>query len=313
MAGVSMREAYGKALAKYGGINPDIVVLDVDTSASTLSNLFAQRYPDRFINVGIAEPCLIDVAAGLALGGLIPFVNVFAALVSLRAAEQVRTCVCYARTNVKIAAGYAGLSDYKDGPTHFSISDIAIMRALPEMTIIVPADSVEVAKWVPVIAEYDGPVYLRISRDATIEVNDPSCEPRVGRGMMMRDGSDLTIIAAGSMVGRSLLAAEQLSGEGIYPRVINMPSIKPLDHELILQAAEETGAIITAEEHSIIGGLGGAVAELVGEHKPVRLKRIGVNDIFTRTAMDPDSLLDAYGLGVNDIVCAAKQLIDKAI
>jgi transketolase len=163
-----MREGFGRALAAYGEKNHDVVVLDVDTASSTLSKFFGQQFPDRFINVGIAEPCMIDVAAGLALGGKIPFANGFAALLALRALEQVRTCVCYAYTNVKIAASYAGLSDYKDGPTHHAITDIAVMRALPRMTVIVPADAQEAARWVPIIAEYNGPVYIRLSRAATL-------------------------------------------------------------------------------------------------------------------------------------------------
>ena len=170
MAELSMREAYGRALAEYGAANPKVVALDVDTSASTLSSFFAERFPERFFNIGIAEPCMVDVAAGLALGGFLPFINGFASILSLRALEQIRTCVCYARTNVKIAASYAGISDFKDGATHYSISDLANMRALPGMTVIVPADAAEAAAWVPIVAEFDGPVYLRISRAGALPV-----------------------------------------------------------------------------------------------------------------------------------------------
>ncbi|MFB0535622.1 MAG: transketolase family protein [Anaerolineae bacterium] len=308
MAEMSMREGYGRALAEYGEINPDVVVLDADTSASTLSHFFAQRFPQRFFNIGIAEPCMVDVAVGLALGGKIPFVNAFAALLSLRAVEQIRTCVCYACTNVKLAAGYAGLSDFKDGPTHHAILDIAMMRALPEMTVIVPADALEAGKWVPVVAEYEGPVYLRLSRAATLPVHDESLQVEMGKGITLREGSDLTIIGTGSMVGRSLLAAEKLAAEGLSARVLEIHTIKPLDVDLIRQAAEETGALVTAEEHSVIGGLGGAVAEALGEGHPVPLERVGVADTFTCTALDPESLMDACGLAVGDIVSAAREV-----
>jgi transketolase len=249
-----MREGYGRALAEYGEINPDVVVLDADTSSSTLSHFFAQRFPERFLNIGIAEPCMVDVAVGLALGGKIPFANAFAALLSLRAVEQIRTCVCYARKNVKLAAGYAGLSDFKDGPTHHAIVDMATMRAMPEMTVIVPADALEAGKWVPVVAEYEGPVYLRLSRAATIPVHNEGLQVKIGKGITLREGSDVTIIGTGSMVGRSLLAAEELAEEGIEARVLEIHTIKPLDVDLIRQTAEETGAFVTAEEHSVIGG-----------------------------------------------------------
>jgi transketolase len=311
MAEMPMREGYGRALAEYGEINPDVVVLDADTSASTLSHFFAQRFPERFFNIGIAEPCMVDVAVGLALGGKIPFANAFAALVSLRALEQIRTCVCYARRNVKLAAGYAGLSDFKDGPTHHAIMDIATMRAMPEMTVIVPADALEAGKWVPVVAEYEGPVYLRLSRAVTIPVHDESLQVEIGKGITLRDGSDVTIVGTGSMVGRSLLAVEELAKEGIEARVLEIHTIKPLDVDLIWQAAEETGAIVTAEEHSVIGGLGGAVAEALCVGRPVALERVGVADTFTCTALDPESLMDACGLAVEDIVTAVKRVLGR--
>ncbi len=182
MAELSMREAYGRALAEYGETHPNVVALDVDTSASTLSSFFAQRFPERFFNIGIAEPCMVDVAVGLALGGFIPFINGFASLLALRALEQIRTCVCYAHTNVKIAASYAGLSDFKDGATHYSITDLANLRALPGMTVIVPADAAETAAWVPIVAEFDGPVYLRISRAGALPVYRAGTKLETGQG-----------------------------------------------------------------------------------------------------------------------------------
>ena len=311
MAGVSMREGYGKALAEYGEVNPNVVVLDADTASSTLSCFFAERFPDRFINVGVAEQCLVDVAVGLALGGKIPFANAFAALLSLRAAEQVRTCVCYARTNVKLAAAYAGLSDFKDGPTHHSIMDIATMRALPEIVVIVPADALEAGKWVPIVAEYEGPIYLRLSRAVTLPVHDETLQVEVGKGITLRDGSDVTIIGTGAMVGRSLLAAEELAKGGMDARVLEIHTIKPLDVDLIRQAAEETGAIVTAEEHSVIGGLGGAVAEVLSGSYPTPLERVGISDKFARTGLGPESLMDAYGLAVGDIVAGAKRAVAR--
>ena len=310
MPDISMRESYGRALAEYGNVNPKVVALDVDTSCSTLSAHFAERFPDRFYNIGIAEPCMVDVAAGLALGGLIPFINGFACLLALRALEQIRTCVCYARTNVKIAASYAGLSDFKDGPTHYSMTDIANLRALPEMTVIVPADAAEAAAWVPVIAEYDGPVYLRISRAATLPVSQPNEIFEIGKGITRCSGNDISIITTGTMTGRCMRAAEKLNAKGIFPRVIEMHTIKPLDTELIIKAAEETHIILTVEEHSIIGGLGSAVSEAVVENLPVKIRRLGIKEMFCPTGRDPESLLDAVGLSIENIVQATNCLID---
>lgn len=311
MPEMSMRESYGRALAEYGAINPSVVALDVDTSCSTLSNFFQAKFPERFYNIGIAEPCMVDVAAGLALGGLIPFINGFASLLSLRALEQIRTCVCYTRTNVKIAASYAGLSDYKDGPTHYSVSDIAIMRSLPCMTVIVPADAVEAAAWVPVVAEYEGPVYLRISRAGCLPVHSTPPILQIGKGIILRKGKDLSIVTTGSMTGRCLKAAEDMAKKGLDIRVIETPTIKPLDTEIILQAAQETSAIVTAEEHSIIGGLGSAVTEFLSEYYPVPVYRIGIRDMFCPTGPDPDTLMDAMGLSVGAIISTCEEILAK--
>jgi transketolase len=311
VSGLAMREAYGRALADYGAINTRVVALDADTSSSTLSNFFAKRFPDRFFNFGIAEPCMIDAAVGFALDGMVPFANAFAALVALRALEQVRTCVCYARTNVKIAASYAGVSDFKDGPTHHAITDIAIMRSLPEMTVIVPADSYQAAAFVQLIAEYDGPVYFRLNRAATGVVSQPGESLQIGRGVVRLQGRDVTIAACGSMVGRSLKAAGLLSGEGIDVGVLDLHTVKPVDKELIISAARQTGAMVSAEEHTIIGGLGSAVAEVLGEGLPVPLVRVGIHDSFARTGPDPDAVMDACGLGVADIVKACRAAVGQ--
>jgi len=304
-----MRHGFAIGLVDCGADNPDLVVLDPDTSSSTMSKLFAERFPERFFNVGIAEPTMVDMAVGLALGGKVPFACGFAALISLRALEQIRTCVCYARQNVKLASSYAGLSDYKDGPTHHAITDIAIMRAMPNMTVIVPADATEARAFVPLIAELDGPVYLRINRSETIGVHDPAVPLEIGRGITRRDGGDLTIVATGSMVGRSLRAAEKLTQEEIEARVIEIHTVKPLDVSLICQAASETGALVTVEEHSIIGGLAGAVTEAVSDCRPAPVERVGVQDTFTRTDVDPESLLDHSGLSIDQIAAAARRVL----
>jgi transketolase len=311
MAELSMREAYGRALAEYGALNLSVVALDVDTSASTLSSFFAQKFPERFFNIGIAEPCMVDVAAGLALGGFLPFINGFASILSLRALEQIRTCVCYARTNVKIAASYAGLSDFKDGATHYSITDLANVRALPGMTVIVPADAAEAAAWVPIVAEYDGPVYLRISRAGALPVYQSGSPLQIGKGRTLRPGRDLTLVATGSMVGRCAAAAEQLSALGINARLLEIHTLKPLDRDLLLQAAEETGALVTAEEHNIIGGLGSAVAETLAEGCPASLERVGIHDKFCPTGRDLDKLMNACGLSVAEVVAAAKRVLER--
>lgn len=311
MAEMAMREAYGKALAAYGEGNPQLLVLDVDTSASTLSNFFAQKFPGRFFNIGIAEPCMVDIAAGLALGGFTPFINGFASILSLRALEQIRSCVCYANTNVKIAASYAGVSDFKDGATHYSISDLANVRALPGITVIVPADAAEAADWVPLVAEFAGPVYLRISRAGALPVHAAGSPLQIGKGRVLRDGKDVTIIAMGSMTGRSMLAVDLLKPQGISARLVEMHTLKPIDRELILACAEDTGAIVTAEEHSIIGGLGSGVAEVLVEGWPVPMMRVGIRDVFCPTGRNLDTLMDACGLSVAEIINAVKQTIQR--
>lgn len=311
MAEMSQREVYGRTLAEYGDTNPNVVVLDADTSSSTFTNFFANRHPERFFNIGIAEPCMVDFGVGLALGGYLPFVNAFAAFLSLRAIEQVRTCVAYAETNVKLVGHYAGVSDFKDGPTHNCIIDLGVMRSLPGMTVIVPADANEIRNWIPVIAEHVGPLYFRISRAETLPVHPAGVHPQIGKAMRLREGRDATIMATGSMVGRSLKAADTLMEMGISARVLEFHTIKPLDLEAICQAAEETRAVVTAEEHSILCGLGSAVAEVLSEHCPTPLVRVGINDTFARTSLDPDSLMDAFGMSIEDVVNGVKRAMEK--
>jgi transketolase len=307
---MSMRDAYGKALAEYGETNPNVVVLDADVSTSTRTHYFAGRFPDRFFNVGIAEANLVDVAAGLAMAGKVPFANTFAFLIALRAGEQVRSQVCLSRANVKLAAAYGGLSDSYDGPAHQSESDLAVMRAMPGLTVVVAADAVEAGKMVPLVAEYPGPVYLRLSRDDAPAVFDETYQPQIGRGVPLREGTDLTLVGTGLLVHRCLEAADALAGMDISAGVIEIHTLKPLDAELLTEAAHETGAFVTAEEHSVIGGLGGAVAELLGERCPVPLERVGLRERFGGTGPYAE-LLDECGLGVGDIVAAAKRAVAR--
>ena len=307
---VSMREAYGKALLALGGANEKVVALSADVSNSDFSFMFQEAFPSRFFNVGIAEQSLVDVAVGLAKAGLIPFANTFAFLFATRAVEMVRTHLCYGRANVKLMGAYAGLSDSFDGPTHNSISDVAIMRSLPGMTIVVPSDPVSVAKLLPKIADWDGPVFCRLNRNEVPVLFTDSYEPRIGRAMVHRAGRDVSIICAGLMVSRSLAAAEPLESEGISARVVEMHTIKPLDRPAVLAAAEETGAIVTAEEHTVLGGLGGAVAEVTSEHHPVPVLRVGIDDRFAESG-PYDTILEAYGMGVSNVVSAARTALQR--
>jgi len=311
MSEIPQRQAYGVALAEYGDLNDAVVVLDADVSSSTLTKFFADRHPARFFNMGVTEASMVNVGVGLALGGKIPFVNTFAALLTLRACEQIRTCVAYAHTNVKLVGGYAGLSDYKDGPTHFATNDIALMRAMPNMVVLAPADNREAAKMVQVIAEHPGPVYMRISRAVVPDVFDDSLAVEIGKGITLRDGGDVTIVGCGSMVGRCLRAADRLAQEGIDARVLSMASIKPLDAELVVQAAQETGALVTAEDHTILGGLGSAVVEALAEHHPAPVEFVGLKDTFAETGPDTETLMDAWGLSIADLVAAAKRAIQR--
>lgn len=311
MSEIPQRQAYGVALADYGDLNSRVVVLDADVSSSTLTKYFSDRHPDRFFNLGVTEASMVDVGVGLALGGSIPFVNTFAALLTLRACEQIRTCVAYAHTNVKLVGGYAGLSDYKDGPTHFATNDVALMRAMPNLVVVAPADNVEAAQMVPVIAEHDGPVYMRISRAVVPDVFGADHKVQLGKGVLVRTGNDVTIIGSGSMVGRCVQAAQALVQENIDARVLSIHTIKPLDTDLIRQAAAETGALVTAEDHSIIGGLGSAVAETLAGHHPAPIEFVGLFDTFAQTGPDTETLMDACGLAVNDIVAAAKRALQR--
>jgi len=311
-----MRKAYGEALLALGRARPDVVALSADVSNSDFSYMFAEAFPERFFNVGIAEQSLVDVAVGLAYSGKVPFANTFAFLFATRALEMIRTHLCYGEANVKLMAAYAGLSDSFDGPTHHAITDIAIMRSLPNMTIVVPSDPVGVAELLPQVAAWRGPVYFRLNRnEVPLLFSEPDAlgesgayAPRIGQAITLRDGRDLTLIGNGLLVGRCLEAAGLLAGEGTSCRVLEVHTVKPLDVESIVAAALETGALVTAEEHSIVGGLGGAVAEVITDRCPVPLKRVGIADRFAETG-PYEAILDRYGMSVGHVVAAARQAL----
>lgn len=303
-----IRRAYGEALVDLGAQREDVVVLSADVQSSDFSYMFEAAYPQRFFNVGIAEPALVDAAVGFANAGKIPIANTFAFLFVTRALEMVRTHLCYGGANVKLAAAYSGLSDSFDGPTHQTVSDLAILRSLPNMTIVVPADSLAVQKLLPQVVEWDGPAYFRLCRNELPQVFTDAYEPVIGKGITLMDGDDVTVIACGVMVARAIEAAQTLASQGVSVRVVEMHTIKPLDTDLIARCAEETGAIVTAEEHSVIGGLGGAVAECVSQRAPVPVERVGVSDTFAESGPYVD-LLDKYGLSVNAIANAVQRVV----
>lgn len=306
----SMRKAYGEALVELGQTREDVVVLSADVQSSDFSYMFEAVFPKRFINVGIAEPALVDVAVGLANGGKVPIANTFAFLFATRALEMVRTHLCYGGANVKLAGAYAGLSDSFDGPTHQTIADLAIFRSLPNMTIVVPADSVAVKKLLPQVAEWKGPAYFRVCRNDVPVVFNGGYEPEIGKGITLIEGEDVTIIACGIMVARAIEAARRMAEMSIRARVVEMHTIKPMDADLVVRCADETGAIVTAEEHSVLGGLGGAVAECLAENCPVPLERVGVKDTFAECGPYLD-LLDKYGLNAESIVSAARRALAR--
>lgn len=305
-----MRKAYGEALVELGAQREDVVVLSADVQSSDFSFMFEAAYPQRFFNVGIAEPALVDAAVGFANAGNIPIANTFAFLFVTRALEMVRTHLCYGGANVKLAAAYSGLSDSFDGPTHQTVSDLAILRSLPNMTIVVPADSLAVKKLLPQVVEWDGPAYFRLCRNELPQIFTDAYEPVIGKGITLMEGDDVTVIACGVMVARAIEAAQTLATQGVCARVVEMHTIKPLDTELITRCAQETGAIVTAEEHSILGGLGGAVAECISQNAPVPVERVGVDDTFTESGPYAD-LLDKYGMSVDAIVAAVQRVVAR--
>ena len=305
---IATREAYGNALAEFGE-QYDFVVLDADLAAATKTGVFKKKFPERFFDCGIAEGNMMSVAAGLASAGKIPFVSSFAMFAAGRAYEQVRNSVGYPHLNVKIGATHAGITVGEDGATHQCNEDIALMRTIPGMVIINPADAVEAKAAVKAALLHNGPVYMRFGRYAVPVINDADTyEFEIGKGKLLRDGSDVTFVATGIMVDMALTAAARLEEEGISARVINIHTIKPLDREIVASAARETGAIVTAEEHNVIGGLGSAVAEAVAEAYPVPVLRVGVEDQYGRSGTVP-ALLEMYGLTPDNLVAKAKAAI----
>ncbi|WP_329758832.1 transketolase family protein [Allisonella histaminiformans] len=303
------REAYGETLKELGAQIPEIVVLDADLSASTKTAVFAKAFPDRFFDTGIAEGNMMSVAAGLAASGKIPFASTFAVFGAGRAYEQIRNSICYPNLNVKVAVTHAGLTVGEDGATHQMLEDIALMRALPNMTVVVPADAAETAQVIRWAASYQGPVYIRMGRAKVEDVISPDAEFVPGKSTTLADGSDVTIMACGIMTQQALQAAKMLAEEGISARVINMSSIKPIDEAAIVKAAKETGAIVTCEEHTVMGGLGSAVAEVVVRHCPVPMAMVGTEDIFGQSGKASE-VLKVYGLTPEHIALEAKKLVE---
>lgn len=306
----STRQAYGEYLVKLGEKNQNLVVLDADLSGATKTNIFKKAYPERHFNVGIAEANLMGMAAGLATAGKIPFASTFAIFGAGRAYEIIRNSICYPKLNVKIALTHSGISVGEDGGSHQSIEDIALMRVIPNITVLSPADAIETEKMMDVAMAIDGPVYIRLGRSDVPVLFDESYQFELGKAGLIKDGEDVTVIATGLMVGAAMEAAELLKEEGISARVLNMGSIKPIDVKAIEAAAVNTGAIVTAEEHSIIGGLGSAVAEVLGEVAPVPQERVGVKDLFGQSGKVVP-LMEKYGLTAKDIVVAAKKAIAR--
>ncbi len=304
------RDGYGEALVELGRRNRNIIVLDADLSESTRTSMFAKAFPERFFNVGIAEQNMVNMAAGLALSGKTVFASTFAIFAAGRCWEQLRNSLGAMRANVKIAASHGGLTVGADGMSHQSLEDVALVRAIPNFTVIVPCDWVEARKAVFAAAELKGPVYLRLSRPKTEQLTEEESRFTVGRAVRMREGEDLAIVACGIMVARALDAARLLAAEGIEAEVINMHTIKPLDEQAVIGAAKKYGALVTAEEHSVIGGLGSAVADAVARHCPAPIEMVGVYDKFGQSG-EPEELLQKYSLTAGDICAAAKKAISR--
>jgi len=305
-----MRGAYGDTLVELGKDDPRIVCVGGDTTDSLKTKKFGDRYPERMFNVGIAEANLVSVAAGLSIAGKIAFASTYAAFIPGRCVDQIRNTICYPSLNVKLVVSHGGLTVGPDGASHQQIEDIASMRAIPNMRVLVPADAVAVKHLIKIIANTPGPFYMRLARPSNeVIYADQADAFKIGRGNVLEDGSDATIMACGLMVGRSLEAARDLKRKGISCRVVDMFSIKPIDSDLVAKCAKETGAIATAEEHNIVGGLGGAVSEVAAETYPAPVRRVGVRDTFGESARDEeiDTLLEQYGLTATEIAKAVQE------
>lgn len=307
---IAMRDAFADTAIELYEEGKNIVVLDADVSKSTRSTKFAAKHPERFVNVGIAEQNMMSMAAGMASCGMIPLVCSFSMLLSLRCIDQFRQQAAYPKQNIKVMAHYGGYSSGPEGPTHHAIEDLGIVRSIPNITILVPCDAEETKAALRTTVDTPGPVFLRMCRNPVPRIEGKPEMVQVGKGYRLKQGDDLAIIAMGVMVSRALDAADELAKEGVNCQVIAMPSLKPIDTELIVEAARQTGAVVTVEEHNIYGGLGSAVAEVLGEHAPVPMKRVGIPDRFAESAQFFE-LLDKYGLSVDDIVVACRETLTR--
>ncbi len=310
MEKVPMRDGYGKALLRLIEADKRVVALDADVAKSTRTVWVRDQYPENFIDMGIAEQDMAGTAAGLALGGMIPFATTYCVFLAGRAWDQIRTTICYNNLNVKLAGAHAGISVGADGATHQSLEDVALMRVLPGMTVVVPCDANETEKATMAIAKKEGPCFIRFGREAGPVITGPDSPFTLGKANVLRDGTDVVLFANGAMVYEGLLAAEELGKEGIDLMVVNLHTVKPLDEETVIRAAARTGRVITAEEHQIAGGMGSAVAECLSQNCPVPVKRIGVRDSFGESGK-PEELMKKYGLTAADICAAARDLYKK--
>ncbi|MEW9669428.1 transketolase family protein [Ammoniphilus sp. 3BR4] len=306
------REGYSEALIRLGSKHQDLVVLDADCAKSNLTNLFRDQFPERFFNIGISECDLVGTAAGLALAGKIPFANAYANFLTGRGFDQMRISVCYANNNVKIIGHNAGTSAAQEGATHLPLEDISLMRSLPRMTVLVPADSVEMEKAVEAAYNHEGPVYLRVGKLPTPIVTQAEDPFRIGKAIRYREGSDVSIVSTGIMLSETLKAAEELQKRGIHAEIIHVHTIKPIDVEAIVQTAKKTGRVVTVEEHSIIGGLGSAVAEVLAEYQPTPLRRVGTQDRFGVSGK-MNELLDFFGLRAANVIKAVEELLTVTV
>lgn len=305
---MATRQAYGEALVEIGEKNKNLIVMDADLSKSTMTASFGKAYPERFFNMGIAEQNMYGVAAGMAASGKTVVASTFAMFATGRAFEIIRNSICYPKLNVKICATHAGVTVGEDGASHQAIEDISLMRSIPEMTVLNPSDGVSAKKAIEAAVNMQGPCYVRLGRASVPVVYDDSLDFQIGKGITVRDGKDVTVIATGIMVNEAIIAAEQLAGEGIDVRVIDIHTIKPIDEEIIIKAAEETKGLVTAEEHSVIGGLGSAVAEVTAKAAPAKIKMIGIQDRFGQSGK-PNQLMEEYGITAADIVKACRELV----
>lgn len=306
---IAIRDAFGDALLKVGKNNSNIVALEADVGNSTKSAVFGKEFPNRYYNVGISELNMVTMAAGMAREGLIPFVNTFSVFLAGRGGDPIQSLIAYDNLNVKLCGTYTGMSDSYDGASHHAITDMAYVRAIPNMTVITPSDAIQTEKAVFAAAEFDGPVYLRLSRAAVPVIYDENINFEIGKGIVVKDGTDVTLVSTGTILSKVIAAAEKLQSQGINTAVIDIHTVKPIDKELIIEFAKKTRAIVTVEEHSLQGGLFSAVSEVLVSEYPVPVKAIGATQ-FAESG-DYEALLEKYGYGSNSIVAAAKEVISK--